>query len=235
MPLYCQNKNNSCSACCGIYNIKFNYSELNHWMHQNTEIFLNTDISKAENIVTFRAEREKTIEDKKYREDIYVCPFVGFINDQKTGCLLHPKGSPHKQIHLWEHPQNFSFYGEGICLVYDCKNKEENLLEDFHSDFEGFSYGQITSNYNLNFLIRKISQVFSIDITKLYRVVQSFLETNNLPVTSFEVPYILKNSNKNEYWDILGTVLTKDSYILESLVISIQGIEIGRKLQKECE
>jgi len=232
MPHYCQNKNNSCSACCGIYNINFSYQEIKEWLENNTKIFLATDISKAENIVAFRKEREETIEGKRYREDIYVCPFVGYIEEHKTGCLLHPQGSPHKQIHLWEYPQNFSFYGEGICLVYDCKNKEDCLLEDYHDDFKDFTYGQITANYNLNLLIRSIATSHSIDITKIYKVVQDFLVKENLPVTSFEIPLNISNYSIDEYWDVFGSLLTKEAYFNETFITSTKGKKIGSLLKQ---
>lgn len=152
----CMRDKVSCSACCGIFNLRMTDNERSAWVQKNTDTFLALDISKADNIVAFRKERETETLPLRKRDDIYVCPFLGFVDTQnlKTGCLLHPQGSPHPQIGLWQHPQNFSFYGEGICLAYDCLAKERRAYSaEFFRWADGvsaFAYGRLASDHTLH-------------------------------------------------------------------------------------
>lgn len=203
----------SCSACCGIFNLKFNAAEGTAWLQKNTEIFLALDLSKAENIVAYRKEREAETLPQRIRDDIYVCPFVGFVGGEnpsavsRTGCLLHPQGSPHPQISLWEHPQNFSFYGEGICLSYDCLAKERQAFRaDFFRWAEGvdghggpgaaarttrslpqplYAYGRLASDHTLHRTLAMLA-MDSQDLSGFYTLLAELYETYSVVTTSFE-------------------------------------------------
>ena len=197
----CMGATQSCSACCGLFNLKGSDDERRDWIRRNTEEFLSLDISLAANIVNFRKEREAATLPHRVREDIYVCPFVGFVDSQRTvrredalpgsdepdasmrtarhadavpgsgvpdasvrtGCLLHPQGSPHPQIGLWQHPQNFSFYGEGICLAYDCLAKERRAYSaEFFRWADGvsaFDYGRLASDHTLHRSLSRMNPV----------------------------------------------------------------------------
>jgi hypothetical protein len=150
----CMGEAKSCSACCGLFNLKADDQDRRAWVTANTEKFLALDISSAANIVNYRKERESETLPNRVRDDIYVCPFIGFVAGDKTGCLLHPQGSPHSQISLWQHPQNFSFYGEGICLSYDCLAKERQVYRaDFFRWAESstvFDYARLASDHTLH-------------------------------------------------------------------------------------
>ncbi|MBL8032131.1 MAG: hypothetical protein JNJ69_00410 [Leptospiraceae bacterium] len=215
----------SCSACCGIFNLKFNAAERTAWAQRNTEIFLALDLTKAENIVAYRKEREAETLPQRIRDDIYVCPFVGFVGTKngshieqppvacepgasvRTGCLLHPQGSPHPQISLWEHPQNFSFYGEGICLSYDCLAKERQAFRaDFFRWAEGadghggpgaaarttrslpqplYAYGRLASDHTLHRTLAMLA-MDSQDLSGFYTLLAELYETYSVVTTSFE-------------------------------------------------
>lgn len=218
----------SCSACCGIFNLKFNAAERTAWAQRNTEIFLALDLTKAENIVAYRKEREAETLPQRIRDDIYVCPFVGFVGGEnpgavsgaerpraavepgasvRTGCLLHPQGSPHPQISLWEHPQNFSFYGEGICLSYDCLAKERQAYRaGFFRWAEGadghggpgaaarttrslpqplYAYGRLASDHTLHRTLAMLA-MDSQDLSGFYTLLADLYETYSVVTTSFE-------------------------------------------------
>ncbi|MCS6971813.1 MAG: hypothetical protein NZL89_02215 [Leptospiraceae bacterium] len=154
-------QHNSCSACCGLFNLPFSEHERRLWLKKNTEEFLALDISQSETIVAFRQGKEKELLPQRIRQDIYVCPFVGIVSGKKIGCLLHPKGSPHPQIQLWPHPQNFSFYGESICLSYDCLVKERML---YRADFflwakkaDPLHYSRLACDHLLHRALAKIA------------------------------------------------------------------------------
>ena len=185
----CMGETVSCSACCGIFNLRMTDSERTAWVQKNTDTFLALDISKAENIVAFRKDRESETLPRRIRDDIYVCPFVGFVRNQQTGCLLHPQGSPHPQIGMWQHPQNFSFYGEGICLAYDCLAKERRAYRaDFFRWAETVSalrYGRLASDHTLHRTLAALN-LGETDLAKFYTLLAEFYETYQVVTTSFE-------------------------------------------------
>lgn len=187
----CMGAKTSCSACCGIFNLKHDATERTAWVQENTDTFLALDISCAENIVTYRKEREAVTLPQRIRDDIYVCPFVGFVDTQtrRTGCLLHPQGSPHPQIGLWQHPQNFSFYGEGICLSYDCLAKERQAYRaDFFvwaSTASLFAYARLASDHTLHRTLSALT-IGDRDLSIFYTLLAELYEENQVVTTSFE-------------------------------------------------
>lgn len=198
----------SCSACCGIFNLRMTDSERMAWVQKNTDMFLALDISEAAHIVAYRKDREGETLPRRIRDDIYTCPFVGFVDagrtgsrteqprvarepgtSVRTGCLLHPQGSPHPQIGLWQHPQNFSFYGEGICLAYDCLAKERRVYRaDFFRWAETVSalkYGRLASDHTLHRTLAAL-HLGETDLTEFYTLLAELYETNQVVTTSFE-------------------------------------------------
>lgn len=185
----CYNEKQSCSACCGLYNLKLNDTERRAWLDENTRRFLALDIATAETIVAYRKEREAVTLPQRTRDEIYVCPFIGFTKGLRTGCLLHPEGSPHPQIGLWPHPQNFSFYGEGICLSYDCLAKERKVFRaDFFAWAETatlFQYGRLASDHTLHRTLAALP-LGSADLADFYTKVAGLYQEYAVVTTSFE-------------------------------------------------
>lgn len=107
----------------------------------------------------------------------------------RFGCLLHPQGSPHPQISILPHPQNFSFYGEGICQSYDCLAKERRAHRaDFFRWAEKaplFAYSRLASDHTLH---RALSQIDleGCDLSTFYDTLAMLYEKYNVVTTSFE-------------------------------------------------
>ncbi|RME89364.1 MAG: hypothetical protein D6767_08535 [Candidatus Hydrogenedentota bacterium] len=233
---YCQNKTTSCAACCGIYNLSFRKEELLHWIKQNTESFLQTDISKKENIVRFRELGEKKIQNQKISQEIYVCPFVGFVAKGKIGCLLHPTGSPHPQISLYAHPQNFSFYGEAICQGYNCFSKEKEAYgkeASFLQNMETYVYGQLAGNYRLAQCFQEIAEQENISLSFVIELFILFMQKvkKTLHYSSFELS-LSKQEKQNPYF-IVGAMLDKFQKPEERVEITEEAKKIGMQFRKE--
>ncbi len=185
----------SCSACCGIYNLRFSQTQLNDWLAENTKQFLSLNIEDANAIVEFRRQREAASLPYRFREDIYVCPFTGYIDPEKkrTGCLLHPVGSPHPQIRKLAHPQNFSFYGESICQTYDCLSKERRLADILPQTPESALYGRLVSRADILGLLSEAARrdgQFSVSAW----LNEHHTQLSALPSTSFEPPIVPEKS-----------------------------------------
>ena len=208
----------SCSGCCGLHNVRMTRVEKQQWLGDNTDRFLGTDISRSENIVAFRKMGEEQIRDRVINPQLYVCPFLGYTHGgvrsaratdgalgadhthggvgslpatdgALSGCLLHPQGSPHPQIRLWQHPQNFSFYGESICQSYDCLAKDRSI---HHPDFfiwaagqDSAAYGRFLGDYNLHRAIQGLP-LDQAERFALYSRIDAVFEKNGEVVTSFE-------------------------------------------------
>lgn len=181
----CMRTNVSCSSCCGLNNLNLTDQERRKYLRDNTKQFLQTDISQAENIVQFRQAGEQRLESLRIIREHYVCPFLGELSESHSGCLLHPLGSPHSQISLWEHPQNFSFYGEGICLTFDCLAKENNLNQSISAT--GYTrYSRLAAHYNLLKGMVRLAKNVPTVLNNLRELAMHTLEKEQAPVTGFE-------------------------------------------------
>lgn len=193
----CQTEKASCGACCGILNLDLEKLELNSLLMERTEEFeKSVDFKKSWTIADYRKVRE-SIEDKIQRvsPEIYVCPFLGYINKTNIGCMIHPNisGNPLSQ--------NFSFYGAGICQGYDCKNKERTNIFKFQKFIvenlkpDNFIYMNIVSDhilisYIINFFeSRNIFELTFLESHKdlvLELLLRKFSKKEKLHTTSFE-------------------------------------------------
>ena len=156
----CQSKNTSCGACCGIFNLDLNKIEINELINLRTTVFKSAvDLKKNWTIAEYRKKRE--IEESivvRKDETTYVCPFLGFIENKKIGCMIHPSitGDPLSQ--------NFSFYGSSICQGYECKNKERGdikLIEDFILELNIDSYYEYSNIFSDHITLNLIIEFFN--------------------------------------------------------------------------
>ncbi len=188
----CQNEN-SCVACCGTLNLKLGAAEIFELLSQRTEQCPAAGRASHESLVAYRTMREKqeaSIE--RYDETVYVCPFVGWIEKGRAGCLIHPFRTGRNNS------QNASFYGASICLAYDCRCKEKEALQDSGwqrlavsiSAGSTVTYSRIIGDAMLYRLLEAIAEpALLIDTVAdlVERLVRLRLEQPAGP-TSFEVP-----------------------------------------------
>ena len=127
----CQKKSVSCFACCGLANLNLTSEEKDGILVRRTEQFegLNMDFSLFPDFRRSREEQEASI--PRHNLETYVCPFLGYIEPHRPGCLIHPARTGDSKS------QNYSFYGASICLGYDCpaKEREEETESSLYSDF----------------------------------------------------------------------------------------------------
>jgi len=115
--LSCQRAGTSCSACCGLYNLRLDARARQSLLVERSQQFVLCPDTWYE----YRRDREAREQSiPRFAGDVYVCPFVGFIGPGRSGCLIHPARTG---IH---DSQNFSFYGASICQAYDCYAKEND-------------------------------------------------------------------------------------------------------------
>ena len=225
----CYTEKFSCSACCGLYNIRMNPEEKKNWMIENTRKFLNLNLSNREQVLTFRRSGEKFLKSLMIRPDVYICPFLGITGNTKnqTGCLLNPAGSPHDQVKNIEAPLSFSFYGESTCKSYDCSGKQNlniKIPEKIQNSNPGlFTYGRFISNHNLLETCRKIIDQYPGLEKPLLEQVFTRLENSEIPVTSFEMVLSFECFTDEELWHVLGMMFHFEGYVFEKFQFTKKG------------
>jgi hypothetical protein len=200
MSLCFPNSNSSCGACCGVFNLKLDQKDIYDLILERTTYFKSfVNYSNKETVISYREHFEKK-ESKleKYNPEIYNCPFLGLLDTNKIGCLIHPSITKDPKS------QNFSFYGESICQTYDCKNKEFFPFVEFILDQMDLSYMEYSMIASDSILIDKIIYFYKSkninieadwkeyldEILKLFKIYLDSLDIFNK--TSFELNMISK-------------------------------------------
>ncbi|GIX40852.1 MAG: hypothetical protein KatS3mg129_0585 [Leptospiraceae bacterium] len=196
---HCQNCY-SCFSCCGLFNFKLDILDLYNILEERTklikEIFYKNQTSfPRKDLLEYRNKRE-LLESKieKYDYQIYICPFLGFINEKekRVGCLIHPSiTKEHKS-------QDVSFYGSSICLSYDCRVKED--------DKKDFLYMKIIQR-----IIKEIVQNYKNVITEFKNIDEHFLY--HYLYSRFMGDYIFYTFIKT-YFDLKSILKQSDLFLL---------------------
>ncbi len=151
----------SCISCCGLFNFKLSTESIIHILNERTKHFnkIKKEIgfSHRDRYIKYKKERE-SIEDKfeKYSMEIYICPFLGIIQNNRLGCMIHPSITKDEKF------QDISFYGSSICLSYDCRVKE--------MDRENFLYLNLIVNVIhvlFKYYKKELSRIFKVSKDKL--------------------------------------------------------------------
>ncbi|MES0490364.1 MAG: hypothetical protein ABUK01_10255 [Leptospirales bacterium] len=235
----CQGPDGSCSSCCGLYNLDFSVKEREKWLTTSTNNFLQLDLTDSLSVYKYRLSVEPSLRLKSILNDVYVCPFIGWVNGEKTrsGCLLHPEGSPHPTTDKLDHPQSYSFYGQSICQNYNCSSKSKVLPFTWKSlwqkNIDPFLYGRVVSNHNLLNVISEITQNKKYSVQNLLSIVLKYAEKYPVPVTSFEMTLSFGFYTPDQLWDVLGTLFDKQSYGKNAFVLTKEGKKIGSSIRSE--
>ncbi len=115
----CQvDKQISCGACCGLYNVADpSLDALMEMLTYRTDAFarIPRDIDP---ILAFKEETEARESQKRPFPEFHHCPYIGLVGRKRlrVGCLLHPLAEGNKGIDL----RGLSFYGGMACRAYFC-------------------------------------------------------------------------------------------------------------------
>lgn len=115
----CQvNKQISCGACCGLYNVADpSLDALMEMLTYRTDAFARIP-RDSDSILAFKEETEARESQKRPFPEFHHCPYIGLIGRERllVGCLLHPLVEGNKGIDFRE----LSFYGQMACKLYFC-------------------------------------------------------------------------------------------------------------------
>ena len=114
----CQvNRQVSCAACCGLYNVAdAAYGPLVSMLSERTKNFARVP-RQADDIAAFGQSAQTRCGTGPFK-DFHHCPFVGLIGEQhrRVGCLLHPHAAGNHGVDY----RGMSFYGGMACRLYFC-------------------------------------------------------------------------------------------------------------------
>ncbi len=170
-PSLCQNHLHSCGSCCGLWNFSQGDLPWEDYKIKIGEILLNrtaqmatitANFSNPRRSGLFQYAKEQSLRESKNalnRPDIHICPFLGYLPNNRIGCLLHPD--------LWGHLEtldlrDLSFYGKSICAEYNCPGKQSlpiksiKFLDKIFSD--PLDYGAAIADYRLLKILLSIYQ-----------------------------------------------------------------------------
>ena len=115
----CQvNKEVSCGACCGLYNVADpSYESIMEMLTWRTDSFLHVKRDMGA-LLAFKEETEARESQKRPFPEFHHCPYIGLVGKEhsRVGCLLHPLLDGNKSIDF----RGLSFYGGMACRVYFC-------------------------------------------------------------------------------------------------------------------
>lgn len=158
---HCQN-HFSCFSCCGLFNFKVSYHHQILILKERTKEFRNLGSINRESLLRYRSYRENIEEHiPRYDKQVYICPFLGYLENTKIGCMIHPS--------LWKEKdlQDVSFYKSTICQTYDCKVKQQ--------DQNYFYFAFVTKVVNTNFSQRNIKKFINADQDLISQEHKTFL------------------------------------------------------------
>ena len=114
----CQvNRQVSCAACCGLYNVAdAAYGSMVSMLSERTEDFARVS-RQADAIAAFGRHAQSRCGTGPFK-DFHHCPFVGLIGEEhrRVGCLLHPHAAGNHGVDY----RGLSYYGGMACRLYFC-------------------------------------------------------------------------------------------------------------------
>jgi hypothetical protein len=114
----CQvNRQVSCAACCGLYNVAdAAYGSMVSLLSERTEDFARVS-RQADAIAAFGRHAQSRCGTGPFK-DFHHCPFVGLIGEERrrVGCLLHPHAAGNHGVDY----RGLSYYGGMACRLYFC-------------------------------------------------------------------------------------------------------------------
>ena len=166
----CQaNKEVSCGACCGLYNVADpSYEAVMEMLTWRTDSFLHVK-REMDAILAFKEKTEGRESQKRPFPEFHHCPYIGLVGKEhsRVGCLLHPLLDENKSIDF----RGLSFYGGMACRVYFCPTHYhlpaviKEIVRETASNW--YAYGLvITETKLLNTIFEEVENRLNRPLTK---------------------------------------------------------------------
>lgn len=142
----CQHARGSCGACCGVYNFRDRSPAAEHArLQRRTERVLAAwpDVAALASVrdELLALEREEIL-----FAGVKVCPFAGYVEEGRVGCLLHPMRHPTR-----EDLRHLAVYPLEVCRDHFCAPHEwlRPVERALAQTAEGTPYGLVVTDAGL--------------------------------------------------------------------------------------
>lgn len=146
LRILCQHAHGSCAACCGVYNFKDRNAEAEH-----ARLLCRTERVRAAwpdeaALARVRDELLALEAPEILFAGVKVCPFAGYVDDERVGCLLHPSRHPSGADlrDLGVYPREIC--GGHFCAPHDWLRARE---ADLAQTARGLFYGRVVTDAGL--------------------------------------------------------------------------------------
>lgn len=142
----CQHPEGSCGACCGVYNFTDRSDEATAArLHRRTQKVRAAWPDER----ALSAVRDELIDEERPQvlyATVKVCPFAGYIDEDRVGCLLHPARHP-----TGDDLRHLAVYPQEVCRDHFCAPHEwlRPLERRLAQTARGPSYGLVVTDAGL--------------------------------------------------------------------------------------
>ena len=165
--ILCQSKEGSCAACCGLYNFLDRSPDaqerrLQRRTHAVQAAWASTE-SKEEALAAIRDALLEEEAPQLLSDVVKVCPFAGYIESGRVGCMIHPSRHPEQKDlrHLAVYPREVC--AGHFCAPHDWLRPREVALGQCA---QGTGYGRIITDAGL---IKAISELIDDALGRRYK------------------------------------------------------------------
>jgi hypothetical protein len=144
--ILCQHERGSCAACCGIYNFRNrDRKALENRLTNRTEKVLAAYPNESA-LAKVAHELQQEEQDDILFPSIRVCPFAGYVEQGRVGCLVHPRRHPEGQD-----LRHLGVYESETCETHYCAPHDwlRPREADFAQTAEGSFYGRVVTDAGL--------------------------------------------------------------------------------------
>lgn len=142
----CQHARGSCGACCGVYNFRDRSPAAEHARLLRRTERVQAAWPDEEALAAVRDELLALEREEVLFGGVKVCPFAGYVEDGRVGCLLHPTRHPTgaELRHLAVYPMEVC--RDHFCAPHEWLRPVERALAQAA---EGTSYGLVVTDAGL--------------------------------------------------------------------------------------
>jgi hypothetical protein len=144
--ILCQHARGSCGACCGVYNFADRSpAAMDRRLRRRTDLVTDAwpDADKLAEVRDLLLDEERP--DVLFA-GLAVCPYAGFVEGDRVGCLLHPTRHPEG-----EDLRDLAVYPKEVCAGHFCAPHDWLRPREvaFAQCAEGVAYGLVVTDAGL--------------------------------------------------------------------------------------
>lgn len=146
LRILCQSDAGSCAACCGVYNFRDRSPAATDARLQRRTEAVQRAWPDEERLAAARDALMNTERDEILFSAVRVCPFAGYVEPGRVGCLLHPTRHP-----AGADLRDLGVYPKEVCRDHFCAPHDWLKPREvaFAQTAQGIGYGLVVTDAGL--------------------------------------------------------------------------------------